>query len=226
MIFFLALLAAIGLAAVLIFEFVHPSAKLAGMVSGRHSVAANLSLKILIGNRVGASLFFPLIAYLIESGFTTQEVVSVLFFGLIFAAIVLILSAVNLTKMVHSFARFLEPTFEAAGDHSPKYRFDSVVIFGAVAGFAAHVGMLGPLLASTVFPEYRLTMTHAGGIFNGEFTLIVVFVVDNKLSRYCDAGDSYAFVYLKNFFIGRLIATMIFVVVMWVLPYFPTLRKL
>jgi hypothetical protein len=203
----------------LIFEFVHPGAKLAGMVSGRHSVAANLGLKILIGNRVGASLFFPLIAYLIESGFTTQKVVSVLFFGLVAAAIVLMLSAVHLEKMVYVFARFLTPASDTVGNQCPKFRFDSVVIFGAIAGLLAHVGMLGPLLASTVFPEYRLTMTHAGGIFNGIFTLIVVFVVDNKLSRYCDAGDSYAFVYLRNFFIGRLIATMIFIGVLWFLSH-------
>ena len=141
-----------------------------------------------------------------------------LFFGLFAAAIILLISALNLEKMVYIFARFLMPTFEGAGDNPPKFRFDSVVIFGAIAGFVAHVGMLGPLLASTVFPEYRLTMTHAGGIFNGIFTLIVVFVVDNKLSRYCDAGDYYAFVYLRNFFIGRLIATTIFIGVLWLLP--------
>lgn len=214
-------LAVLGLAAVLVFEFVHPSAKLAGLASGRNSLAGNLSLKILIGNRIGASIFFPLIAYLIESGLKTQKVVSIIFFGLFIGGVALVLFVVKLDKLVQVFARLLEPAFEADNNHRPRFRFDSVVIFGVIAGVVSHMGMLGPLLASTVFPEYRLTMTHAGGIFNGVFTLIVVFVVDNKLSRYCDAGDQYAFVYLRNFFVGRLIATMIFIGILFMLPYVP-----
>ncbi|MEL7310267.1 MAG: hypothetical protein AAFN07_02040 [Pseudomonadota bacterium] len=224
-----AAVAGLGLLITLGFEIVQIFPKVAGAVLGKNSLGANSALRLLIFNRVGAAMFFPSFGYLVDRGieFATLALISA------FAIMCFSLFSLSLNLYFETYLRFFSKLFfrRESGESlhisslvkdpsAPMRDRTSAFWFSALAGFFGCVGLTLPMLLGSLFPDYRLTLANTGFVFNSVFSVLTIFVIDRRLSEYCDSRSERLIEFSRATIRGRVGGTLVLAIAYFSLALF------
>ncbi|NVK74535.1 MAG: hypothetical protein HWE24_13715 [Oceanospirillaceae bacterium] len=202
------LLAFIGLGIILFSEQVQIIAKYRGSVSGGVARGYNLAMKVMVGNRVGAVLYFFFMGFNIDSGVSPENLVLGFAISLIFLVMPL-----SLVVMYHvRFSRRFYRMGVWEGRRPP-------IWIGVVALIATSFNILGltlPWIAGAIYPEWRLTLVNSSFIFNTIYTVTNVFYIEHKFAMLVDQGDPGIHAFVLSTVFSRVAALLIVGVTMLV----------
>lgn len=142
----------------------------------------NLAMKVMVLNRVGAVMFFMLIALNIDQGISPE----VLSRGLSVALLLCLIPTVWAILWLSSFF-----SKQGSGSRVLDYRSWPIDIF--LATFFATIlnlyGLTVPWIAGAMFPDLRLTLTNSSFLFNTTFTVVNVFLIEHRFAKIVDANS-------------------------------------
>ncbi|WP_371396499.1 hypothetical protein [Fretibacter rubidus] len=179
-------IAACGLFLAVIMEQLQILAKYDGAMKAKVASGYNSAMKIMVINRLGAVLYFVFVAFAIDTGISPQRLSS-FFIGTICA-----LAVVNIGVFSVYFRRFkteLTAEVRSAGRVEHKRQEDLLALCVFAATMLNLLGLTIPLLLSAKFPDYRMTLSNTGFLFNTLFTIINVFIIENYLAKLIDKKD-------------------------------------
>ena len=182
-------LALIGLALAILADHLQIIAKYMGSQTQRIAGGYNLAMKVMVVNRLGAVLYFLLIAFNIDNGLPADTLV----IGLALTVASIALPTIGILIWLQRRLRAQGSNFRVL-DISQWPR--AIVIATLFATALNLFGLTVPWIASASYPDLRLTLANTSFLFNTLFTVINVFYIEHKLARLVDEGgeDLHGFV--------------------------------
>lgn len=185
-------LCCIGLMTITLFELLQIFPKIAGGLINKNGLAANYALKTLLFNRFGATLFFPIVAYYVDSGAKPDDIAMLMLVGMILLCTATMILLVYYENIIGKYMRIINKNYakestqlilyeDLSFSKNNKFYF---LVFGA--GIFGHLGILAPILVASIIPEFRLTVSQFGFLFNSVFSVITIYYIDAKISRFCE----------------------------------------
>ncbi|MEJ6403193.1 hypothetical protein [Yoonia sp. 2307UL14-13] len=171
--------ALLGFALAMLADHLQILAKYNGAVNKRVAGGYNLAMKVMVANRVGAVLYFLLMAFNVDNGLSAHT----LAVGL--AVTVGCIAVPTVGLMI-----WLQKQLKAQGSalsvldvsHWPK----AIVIATFCATSLNILGLTLPWIAGATYPELRLTLVNTSFLFNTFFTVINVFYIEHHFARLVD----------------------------------------
>lgn len=192
-------LALCGLALAILTDHLQLLAKYRGALRQRVAYGYNLAMKVMVANRLGAVLYFLLVAFCIDNGLAPETLATAY-------AIAVALMAVPTLGLLVGLQRRL--TGAGAGlrvldtGHWPW----PIVIASFVATAFNLLGLTLPWLAAATYPEWRLTLANTSFLFNTLFTVLNVFYVEHRFAELIDAGQPEVHGFVAGVMMARLAA--------------------
>ena len=136
------------------------------------------AMEVMLINRFGAAMYFLSVSLYLESGGGYELFLQIISLSL------LVLCFFN--SLIFWRLRTISTKSMGKGV-TQSYASTCLAAFGAtVFGL---MGLTIPYVAGILIPEYRLTLANSGFILNSVFTLLIVLIVDKKVSEYIDDGN-------------------------------------
>jgi hypothetical protein len=154
--------------------------KLRGTINKTVAKGYNDAMKVMVLNRVFIVMYFSSVGFLIDTGVSGHHL------ALTFAFSYFCLTLANIVTYKLRFKK-LKGLF---------VNFESKIFLVAV--YFNLMGLTIPFLISSHFPEYRLTLSNLSFIFNSIFTVLMVFVIEKKVSLAFDTSIRESFRLVKN----------------------------
>jgi hypothetical protein len=139
----------------------------------------NAAMKIMVINRVGAVLFFLATAYSIDLGAARYDLTLHYIIALSLLLLASILLSISFNK------RYLAGTPTITENKELK----NIINLSIIASLFNTLGLTIPFLLASTYPEYRLTLSNTGFLFNTIFTILNVFFIENRLARLIDSNN-------------------------------------
>lgn len=178
-----------------------------GQIAGGY----NLAMKVMVINRVGAVLFFLLIAINIDNGIAPRILVN----GFSIAILITCLPTALILFWAHQ--RVKKENFEL--QYSGKFNWLNRIF---VATFAATIfnlmGLTIPLIAGATYPEFRLTLANTSFLFNTTYTVINVFYIESAFAKLLDSKKDKVNEFVVGLVAARLAAFVVFASALWIAP--------
>ena len=189
-------LALTGLALAIFSDHLQVIAKYHGAT--KHLVASgyNQAMKVMVVNRIGAVLYFVLLAYNIDNRLDP----SVLKFGLGVTILLSILPTIGVLAWLQKRFNELEVTHSIINS---KIWDKKIVVATFFATLFNLFGLTLPWIAGATFPEWRLTLANTSFIFNTIFTVINVFYIENRLAYLIDTKETEIHGFVAGVIIAR-----------------------
>lgn len=140
----------------------------------------NLAMKVMVLNRVGAVMFFMLVALNIDRGLSSRVLSHGLSITLLFCLVPTIWAIFWLSSFFAKHSLKL---------HVLDYSSWPIDIFLATF-FATALNLYGltiPWIAGAMYPDLRLTLTNSSFLFNTTFTVVNVFFIEHRFAKIVDA---------------------------------------
>ncbi len=192
-------LALIGLALAILADHFQVIAKYLGSQKQRIAGGYNLAMKVMVINRLGAVLYFLLIAFNIDNGLGPE--VLVLGLALTVASI-----AVPTIGILFWLQRQLKEQGSDFRVLDMSQWPTTIVIATFFATLLNLLGLTVPWIASATYPELRLTLANTSFLFNTLFTVINVFYIEHRLAKIVDEGAEQIHSFVAGVIVARLIA--------------------
>lgn len=152
--------------------------------------------------------YSALIAVGIERGANIHYVATVLFCGFFSTSILhfaMILSGRCERWLVGTACRLLFIKFDNVRSSRGSISIKGIITLPtATASLLFSVGITLPLLIAVIFPAYRLSLSYTGQIVNAAGTLLLLFLVDQRMFRSLDEGRLVED--MPSYIIGRALA--------------------
>lgn len=198
------LLAGVGFVMASAFEQMQMFAKYSGAKSGSVAGGYNNAMKLMVGNRLGAVLYFFFIAVAID----LQTSVPTLRWTLsCFVLTVSIISALLFWRFKHLERDIQNETASAA--QAEKLQSKTPFLGALLATALNMVGLTLPMIWSAATPELRLTLANSGFIFNSVCTFINVFIVETHIAALIDSRSLSIGRFLQKILIARMLGSSI-----------------
>ncbi|MCP5395641.1 MAG: hypothetical protein H6918_02715 [Sphingomonadaceae bacterium] len=198
-------LACVGLFVAILFEQAQLLAKYHGARRGAVATGYNNAMKLVVGNRFGAVTYFFFIALAIDSGLAAQTIAH----GL--AGVVAAMALANVALFA-VYAHRLNPgvaALELFASHGAFGRGEKFALAGAfIAALFGYAGLTVPMIWSATHPDLRLTFANSGFLFNTVFTLVNVFLVEQRVAELIDRGNDAIRPFIAWAFVMRLLAAL------------------
>lgn len=199
------LLAGVGLIMASAFEQMQMLAKYFGAERGFVALGYNNAMKLMVGNRLGAVLYFFFMALAID---TLVEASSLKMF---LAGAVVVIGLSNIALLVYfrkAQTRIAVTKFSNNQNDSAQGSM-TVAIYGAYLATTFNlVGLTLPMIWSATYPELRLTLANTGFLFNSIFTVINVFIVESRIANLIDDRSAIMMSLMERIFLARLLAAL------------------
>lgn len=176
--------------------------KVQGGLSLKIASGYNSAMKMMVINRFGAVIYFSASAYFIETKSSTDELILIYVVSLLSALIFIILMSkyyVDNSVLTSDFFTFKKMT--------------STSFF---ANTFSALGLTLPLIAGTIFLDYRLLLSNASFFFNTIYTFIMVFYIEAKIANLIDKSSSDLRSTAFSIIFGRIMAYL-FVCILYIL---------
>jgi hypothetical protein len=197
-----------GLCIAITFEVFQIPIKVAGSFCKMNALASNFSLKSLFINRIGATLYFPSIAYLIENGHKIPSIATLILSATLLNILICVLGFIFFRQLISYLC--LKLFHSDVCISSFNVRCNEMILFAALASFFGLLGLTIPYFLSIFFFEYRLTLSNFSFVFNSIFTIITVFLIDRNLSELLDSNCDDALHLAGTIFLGRILGTALY----------------
>ena len=218
-------------------------ARVAGRLTNRTALGTTLSQTIHTLSRFILILFLPTLGYIVESGITINDYLTLVLVAYTLAFIVSIIMLIKLNSLQQFyqviFAKYNDNTIPIAilksliskkTDLNAKdcddFTFDKVILKKTLVSFLAYIflitGFFNAFMLAVLFPENRLTLTQFTATFHGFGAVILAFYLDPMLSRSIDTySDDTS--WLKNvysIFIGRTLSYLAMIISLLIFLYY------
>lgn len=188
-----------GLTLAILADHLQTLAKYQGALKQRVAGGYNLAMKVMVVNRVGAVLYFLLIAFNIDSGLSAQRLTIGLMTTVFLLVIPTIFFLVRLQKM-----------FDILGNGGRVLNVSEwpkpIMIATFFATATNILGLTVPWIASASYPEFRLTLANTSFLFNTIFTVIHVFYIEHRLALLIDKDEAQVHGFVAGVMVARLLA--------------------
>ncbi len=201
----------LGLCIVLLSDNLQTIAKHQGALKKQVASGYNLAMKVMVLNRIGAVVFYLLISINIDKGISPNLLIAGFGAAILVACVP---TALILFRLQHSLSK-KKPELKLLDISDwPKKIF--------VATFLATIfnlmGLTIPLIAGTIYPEFRLTLANTSFAFNTVYTVISVFYIENEFAKSIDSENTAINSLIVTIVSARLVA---FLLVGLVLSFVP-----
>ena len=231
------------------FEIFSVGSRVAGRLTNRTALGTTLSQTLHTLSRFLLILFLPTLGYIVESGITINDYLSLVLLVYILTFIVSIIMLIKLNSLQHFyqvvFDKYKENTIPIAilkslinkkTDLNTKdcdnFTFDKVILKKTLVSFLAYMflvtGFFNAFMLALLFPENRLTVSGLTVAFHGFGAVIFALYLDPMLSR---SIDSYSddVTWLKNVYsisFGRILSYLAMIILLSVFLLFRSLNIL
>lgn len=194
------ILAGVGFILASLFEQLQMFAKYFGARKGLIAFGYNNAMKLMVGNRLGAVLYFFFIAISVDIG-TGASILKVILAAYI--SIVAIVSAfLYFWLRRHNTVERVDRSRRSNGTLEKAYYLAQAGTY--IATVLNLIGLTLPIIWSANFPQFRLTLANSGFIFNSLFTAINVFVVESYIASLIDRKSIEIALFLERILIFRI----------------------
>lgn len=135
---------------------------------------------VMLGTRVGASLYFPAGAFMVDTGSTPKEISLIFIISLLFISALLILMSLYSEKVINYFRVRENLSIVERGTQSKALKLN---ILYSVPIFFNSLAVIIPLCVATQFPSYRATIVQLGFIINSVGTVLNVFLIEKYIAK-------------------------------------------
>lgn len=195
-------LALCGLGVAIIADHLQLLAKYNGALNQRVAHGYNIAMKVMVANRLGAVVYFLLIAFNVDNGLSPDTLAA----GYAIAVVSFALPTIALLLLLQrQFARSGSALRVLDTRHWPW----AIVIASFVATAFNLLGLTLPWLAGATYPEWRLTLVNSSFLFNTLFTVVNVFYVEHRLAGLIDSGQAEIHGFVAGVTMARLLAFIV-----------------
>lgn len=188
-----------GLTLAILADHLQIIAKYLGWQNNRIAGGYNLAMKVMVVNRLGAVLYFLLIAFCVDNGLEFRD----LAIGLALAILCIVPPTVVLLIWLQHRSKSPEIDQQIIDTRTwPQ----AIVLATFLATVFNLMGLTVPWIASAAYPELRLTLANTSFLFNTLFTVINVFYIEHKLSIIIDQGSERIHGFVSGVTFARLLA--------------------
>ena len=181
--------------------------RVAGRMTNRVALGTTLSQTIHISSRFLLIIFLPTLGYLVESGITINDYLTLVVVAYILTFIVSIIMIIK----INSLQKFYQVVFDKYTDNTipiailksliniktdfnakvcDDFTFGKVIFKKTLVSFIAYIflitGFFIAFMLAVLFPEHRLTLSQFVATFHGFGAVIFAFYLDPMLSRSID----------------------------------------
>lgn len=195
-------LALAGLALAVLADHLQTIAKYNGALRQKVAGGYNLAMKVMVANRLGAVLYFILIAFNIDNGLPPTTLATAL------AITVACVALPTVGLMVWLQQKLIKQGLtQKVLDVStwPK----AIVAATFLATSFNLLGLTLPWIAGANYPSYRLTLANTSFLFNTFFTVINVFYIEHRFARIVDSKEYQIHGFVAGVMFARLIAFVV-----------------
>ena len=218
-------------------------ARVAGRLTNRAALGTTLSQTIHSLSRFILIIFLPALGYIVESGITINDYLTLVLVAYILTFIVSIIMLIKLNSLQHFyqviFAKYNDNTIPTAiiksliskktdlnAKDCDNFTFDKIILKKTLVSFLAYIflitGFFIAFMLAVLFPENRLTLSQFTAAFHGFGAVIFAFYLDPMLSR---SIDSYSddVTWLKNVYsilFGRILSYLAMIILLSVFLYY------
>lgn len=198
-----------GLGLAILADHLQLLAKYRGALSQRVAHGYNIAMKVMVFNRLGAVIYFMLIAFNIDNGLLPETLATGYAIAVTLCTLPTILLLIQLQRQL------VKSGIDLRVLNAEHWSWPI-----AIAAFVATVfnllGLTLPWLAGATYPEFRLTLVNTSFMFNTLFTIVNVFYIENRLARLIDTGQSEIHGFVAGVMMARLLAFMTVGVGIWI----------
>lgn len=190
-------LSIVGLAFAVLADHFQTLAKYKGVLNKRVAGGYNSAMKVMVINRLGAVLYFLLLAFSIDNGLSAEKL------NIALAVTVASLAVPTLFLMLWLQKRLGQRVWDTS--IWPK----RIVI---AAFFATTLNLLGltvPWVLAAHHPELRLTLANTSFLFNTLFTVVNVFYIEHHFARIVDSEKRQLHAFVSGVMAARLFAFLV-----------------
>lgn len=192
-------LALLGLALAILADHFQIIAKYMGSQNQRIAGGYNLAMKVMVVNRLGAVLYFLLIAFNIDNGLDPDTLIIGLASTIAFIALPTIALLVWLQRRL--------------AEHASNFKvldikqWPMTIVIATFFATALNLfGLTVPWVASATYPDLRLTLANTSFLFNTLFTVINVFYIEHRLAKLVDEEADQIHGFVSGVIAARLVA--------------------
>ena len=223
-----------------IFSF---GSRVAGRITNRAALGTTLSQTIHTLSRFLLIFFLPALGYIVESGITINDYLTLVLVAYTLTFIISIIMLVKLNGLQNFyqivFFKYADNTIPIAilksiiskkTDLNMKncegFTFDKIILKKTLVSFLAYIflitGFFNAFMLAVLFPENRLTLSHLTAAFHGFGAVILAFYLDPMLSRSIDTYKDDT-TWLKNVYsilFGRVLSYLAIIIVLLIFLYY------
>lgn len=162
---------------------------------------------VMLGTRIGASLYFPAGAFLVDTGI-----------GYIFIMKIFILSTILIIVVLYIFSKKVNAIIDFI---SEMLRLDSSLIIDnntrqlkliySVPIFFNALAVIIPLSIATLYPDYRATIIQLGFVVNSIGTVMNVFIIEKYIAESLQSSIELGSLAVKQILTARAIGLLFIV---------------
>lgn len=153
--------------------------RLAFKVLDKESLGMFYITMVMLGTRVGASLYFPAGAFLVDSGSNYIFILTIFIIStLLISALFYFMS--NKTSFI---VKFFSKKFFENDVFIPSNFHNKLKLIHTLPIFFNGLAVVAPLCIATLIPDYRATIIQMGFVINSIGTIMNVFIIEKYIAQ-------------------------------------------
>jgi hypothetical protein len=153
--------------------------RLAFKVLDKESLGMFYITMVMLGTRVGASLYFPAGAFLVDSGSNYIFILTIFIISTLLISCLFYFMS-NKTSFI---VKFFSKKFFENDVFIPSNFYNKLKLIHTLPIFFNGLAVVAPLCIATLFPDYRATIIQMGFVINSIGTIMNVFIIEKHIAQ-------------------------------------------